>query len=139
MNFQASLALLLSVAAFAKGQDSQASDASQDSPDSQDDQDDQDKCEDQMNAAGECMGEDGWEKCMKCFESFLNDEDQDFGLEEENCDAMKANMSEAFDVCTNDEGACNDKCNDQLKDMIVCGMAQECGGYAANDFIVTIA
>lgn len=45
----------------------------------------------------------------------------------------------AFDLCIG-EGACDDKCNEQLEDMIDCHtMAEECSGYAVNNFIVTIA
>ena len=121
MNLQASLAFLLSVAAFANGQDDEA------------------KCDNEAIAIETCMGEDGWDKCELCIEDFFDaeyGEDGDLNLEEESCDAMMTKIGKALRLC-NSNGVCIESCNDEIAALVDCSMAERCGGYAANDYVET--
>ena len=116
MNLQASLAFLLSVVAWASGQD---------------------HCDSKMEAAAQCLGEDGWATCQLCFESTLEGIDEldveDF-QDEATCGNVMTQYGKAFGQCTK-SGSCNVDCTNDLAALIDCSLASECAGHTVNDYM----
>ena len=116
MNLQASIAFLLSAVALISGQD--------------------DQCDDKIEAASRCLGEDAWATCEECFESALEggqisiNSDRD---DEENCGPAMTNYGKAFGQCIK-SGACDVTCKNDVAALIDCSMAMVCPSYSVNDY-----